>query len=274
MEGVDCAERAILPKKLLREQLQQFIENDFSMSTQVKTLKDFKQHTGENECVNATIGILEFTNKLKEVPKVYKTLLKEIRKDSPISSWLPSFSQKDTRLLLSFLKQECDTFGDFQKARQLSNAFPYITRLISELFSFHSTTFLPKHLSAFFISLLNLRESFDIKAEQRAVKRTKPKSGYESCRVEIYPNLPEHTIENEYLADIEKDKSEDASCSKAYNSKVDITGGITHLSCEHNVVKGFTALYKGESALQVFFTFESIGLMSFFSNFNVFLFKL
>ena len=73
MEGVDCAERAILPKKLLREQLQQFIENDFSMSTQVKTLKDFKQHTGENECVNATIGILEFTNKLKEVPKVYKT---------------------------------------------------------------------------------------------------------------------------------------------------------------------------------------------------------
>ena len=160
MEGVDCAERAILPKKLLREQLQQFIENNnFSKSTQVKTLKVFKQHTGENECVNATIGILEFTNKLKEVPKVYKTLLKEIRKDSPISSWLPSFSQKDTRLLLSFLKQECDTFGDFQKVRQLSNAFPYVTRLISEFLSFHSTTFLPKHLSAFFISLLNLRES-------------------------------------------------------------------------------------------------------------------
>ena len=182
MEGVDCAERAILPKKLLREQLQQFIENDFSMSTQVKTLKVFKQHTGENECVNATIGILEFTNKLKEVPKVYKTLLKEIRKDSPISSWLPSFSQKDTRLLLSFLKQECDTFGDFQKVRQLSNAFPYITRLISEFLSFHSTTFLPKHLSAFFISLLNLRESFDIKAEQRAVKRTKPKMNLAELR--------------------------------------------------------------------------------------------
>ena len=144
MEGVDCAERAILPKKLLREQLQQFIENDFSMSTQVKTLKDFKQHTGENECVNATIGILEFTNKLKEVPKVYKTLLKEIRKDSPISSWLPSFSQKDTRLLLSFLKQECDTFGDFQKVRQLSNAFPYLTRLISEFLSFHSAHIPPK----------------------------------------------------------------------------------------------------------------------------------
>ena len=144
MEGVDCAERAILPKKLLREQLQQFIENDFSKSTQEKTLKVFKQHTGENECVDATIGILEFTNKLKEVPKVYKTLLKEICKDSRISSWLPSFSQKDTRLLLSFLKQECDTFGDFQKVRQLSNAFPYITRLISEFLSFHSSHIPPK----------------------------------------------------------------------------------------------------------------------------------
>ena len=130
--------------------------------------------------------------------------------------------------------------------------------------AFHSTHFLPKHLTAFFISLLNLRESFDSKAEQRAVKRTKPKSGFESCRVEIYPNLPEHTIENEYVADIEKDKTEDASCSKAFNSKVDTTGGKTRLSCELNIVKGFTALYEGDSALQVLFTFESISLMSFF----------
>ena len=95
-----------------------------------------------------------------------------------------------------------------------------------------------------------------------------------SCRVEIYPNLPEHTIENEYVADIEKDKTEDDSCSKAFNSKVDTTGGKTRLSCELNIVKGFTALYEGDSALQVLFTFEYISLMSFFSSFNVFLFKL
>ena len=65
--------------------------------------------------------------------------------------------------------------------------------------AFHSVQVLPKHLTAFFISLLNLRECFDSKAEQRAVKTTKPKSGFESCRVEIYPKLPEHTIENEYI---------------------------------------------------------------------------
>ena len=80
---------------------------------------------------------------------------------------------------------------------------------------------------------------------------------------------------NTYVADIEKDKTEDASCSKAFNSKVDTTGGKTRLSCELNIVKGFTALYEGDSALlQVLFTFESISFMIFFSNFNVFLFKL
>ena len=156
--------------------------------------------------------------------------------------------------MLSFLNQDCDIFsGDFEKIKQLTQAFPYLTRLISELLSFHSTKFLPNHLTAFMISLLNLREEFDIKAEERAVNRTKPKAGFESSPVEIYPNLPEHTIENEYIADVERDKTEDASCSKAYNSKVDIRGGLTHISFEH---KGFTALYKGESALQVLFIFH------------------
>ena len=42
-------------------------------------------------------------------------------------------------------------------------------------------------------------------------------------------DLPEDTIENEYLADLDKDNTEDASCSKAYNTMVDIIGGIMHL---------------------------------------------
>ena len=256
MEGTNCSERALLPEKSMREKLSQLIEDDFSKVTLVNTLKYFKQKSGKNECVDATIKILEHIKKENEVPKLYKTLLREIRKDSPISSWLPSYSQRDTKLLLSFLKQDCDIFsGDFKKTKQLTNAFPFLTRLISGLLSFHSTKFLPDHLTAFVLSLLNLRERFDIKAEERAVKRTKPKAGFESSPVEIYPNMPEHTIENEYIADMERDKTEDTSCSKVYNSKVDITGGLTHISCEHNIVKGFTALYKGESALKVFFIF-------------------
>ena len=120
------------------------------------------------------------------------------------------------------------------------------------------------------LSLLNLRERFDIKAKERAVKKTKPKAGFESSPVEIYPNMPEHTNENEYIADMERDKTEDTSCSKVYNSKVDITGGLTHISCEHNIVKGFTALYKGESALKVFFHFSFLNPSAFFSIFVCF----
>ena len=55
----------------------------------------------------------------------------------------------------------------------------------------------------------------------------KHKAGFESSPVEIYPNMPEHTIENEYIADMERDKTEDTSCSKAYNSMVDISSTFT-----------------------------------------------
>lgn len=117
MEGTNCSERALLPEKSMREKLSQLIEDDFSKVTLVNTLKYFKQKSGKNECVDATIKILEHIKKENEVPKLYKTLLREIRKDSPISSWLPSYS---------------------------------------------------------------------------------------SSPVEIYPNMPEHTIENEYIADMER----------------------------------------------------------------------
>ena len=83
----------------IADKLQQIIEDNISKLTLVSTLK---QHSGENECVDATIGILEYTKKMKELPKEYTTLLKEIRKDSPISSWLQSFSQKDTRHKFNF----------------------------------------------------------------------------------------------------------------------------------------------------------------------------
>ena len=153
MEGTNCSKRALLPEKSMREKLSQLIEDDFSKVTLVNTLKYFKQKSGKNECVDATIKILEHIKNTK-----HKTLLREIRKDSPISSWLPSYSQRDTKLLLSFLKQDCDIFsGDLKKTKQLTNAFPFLTRLISGLLSFHSTKFLPDHLTAFVLSLLNLR---------------------------------------------------------------------------------------------------------------------
>lgn len=90
MEGTNCSERALLPEKSLREKLNQLIEDDFSKVTLVNMIKYFKQKSGKNECVDATIKILEHVKKENDVPKQYKTLLREIRKDSPISSWLPT----------------------------------------------------------------------------------------------------------------------------------------------------------------------------------------
>ena len=64
------------------------------------------------------------------------------------------------------------------------------------------------------VSLLKLRYDFDEKAEQWAVKRTKTKANYLSAPLKVFPNNPEHTVENTYADDLEEDKSEDASCSK------------------------------------------------------------
>ena len=64
------------------------------------------------------------------------------------------------------------------------------------------------------VSQLKLRYDFDEKAEQWAVKRTKTKANYLSAPLKVFPNNPEHTVENTYADDLEEDKSEDASCSK------------------------------------------------------------
>ena len=88
------------------------IEDEFSKVALRNAIKYFKPHS-ENDCVGATVKVMEYSLTKKEVPKPYQTLLKEIRKDSPVSSWLPSYSQRDTTLLVTFLNQECDVFSDF-----------------------------------------------------------------------------------------------------------------------------------------------------------------
>ena len=99
MEGTECFERPILPEKALREKLETVIEDEFSKVTLRNAIKYFKTHSG-NDCVGATVKVMEYSLTKKEVPKPYQTLLKEIQKDSPVSSWLPSISQQDTRLAL------------------------------------------------------------------------------------------------------------------------------------------------------------------------------
>ena len=113
------------------------------------------------------------------VPNVYNQLISELRKDSPISSWLPSFIRKDTILLLSFLEEEDDIFSSFEKTFQVTETFPYLTKVLSETVKYNFCTFLPKNISKLVINMIELREDFNRLAEERAVKRAKPKKNYE-----------------------------------------------------------------------------------------------
>ena len=42
VEGIECFERSVLPKKVLREKMAKLIENDFSKSNISSTIKLFK----------------------------------------------------------------------------------------------------------------------------------------------------------------------------------------------------------------------------------------
>ena len=97
VEGTECCERAILPEKALREKLNNVIEDEFSKVALRNTIKYFKPHS-ENDCVGATIKVLWYSLTKKEVPKPYQTLLKEIQKDSPVSSWLPREDTPESEL--------------------------------------------------------------------------------------------------------------------------------------------------------------------------------
>ena len=101
VEGIKCFERSLLPKKVLREKMAKLIENDFSKSNISSTIKLFKTFS-DNECVTAVIAILEHVKPNQEVPNIYKILLKEIRKDSSVSAWLPSYDQSDTKVFYLF----------------------------------------------------------------------------------------------------------------------------------------------------------------------------
>ena len=57
--------------------------------------------------------------------------------------------------------------------------------------------------------MIDLRKGFDQKAEDTAVKRTKPSTNYKPSPVEKYPNDDEHTMENTYKADSHRDEIEE-----------------------------------------------------------------
>ena len=82
VEGIECSERSIIPKKVLRGKLEVVIESDFlkvSMGSAMKALK------GESKCCDAVCDVLEYLKTETKIPELYISLIKELRKDSPIT---------------------------------------------------------------------------------------------------------------------------------------------------------------------------------------------
>ena len=131
VEGIECSERSILPHKNHRDKIAALIENNFSKPTVLSTIK-LLQREDKNSCCKAVCDILKYLQKLSDVPQSYKNLLMEIRKDSPISIWLPSYSQSDSELLLNFLYEKTEIFNNFVETRKITYAFPYLTRLVKK----------------------------------------------------------------------------------------------------------------------------------------------
>ena len=81
---------------------------------------------GESQCCDAVCEIFDYLKTQTEIPDVYKSLIKELRKDSPITSWLPSYVQSDTVLFLEFLHKRFEMFNSFDKPAKLFHAFPLL----------------------------------------------------------------------------------------------------------------------------------------------------
>ena len=141
MEGTESCERAILPEKALREKLNTVIEDEFSKVALRNTIKYFKPHS-ENDCVGAR-GNYKSTGILPHKERSTKAISNSPQRDPKRLS--------SQQLAAKLLTAGYQTFGDIFKSRvrrfrnvsKLTEAFPYLTRLMSELLTFHSTKFLP-----------------------------------------------------------------------------------------------------------------------------------
>ena len=144
------------------------------------------------------------------------------------------------------MNRTVDIFGDYSATKKVTEAFPVIIRIIKEILDFEKCMFLPKDVSDVFHAIIALKNNYNKLARESVVPRKHPTS--QSPAAQVYPFYPAHSMKHTYAADSQPDKTDDTDeCNKIYNESSTITGGITHLTCNHSIVKGFTAMKRGES---------------------------
>ena len=177
--------------------------------------------------------------------------LDEISRETPISALLSSYSEKDYKGLEKYLNDEIDIFKSSELIANFYDCFPVLAKSFKSILDLenkeNNDNKLPKDVVTIVKLMVQLRYDFNDLARKLAPPRITPSSGWESPSAEVYPGYPTHTMENQYFADQSKDKDEDKNCEKNYYESPHITGGISHVTCKHGIVKGFTCMASGES---------------------------
>ena len=246
VKGIEANERTIIDKINSRKILQNLCKS------QMKS-KDVKEAINKLQKCKVIPVITNLINLLKRLltnseglPQEYFLLFSELSKCTPISVLFPSHDDLEYKLLEMFLAQEFDMFSEYKTTKVITNAFPVIIKIFQNILAYERSKYLPEDVACILKCMLDLKSSYNDLARERTVPRKKPEGKPTECQV--YPYYPVHTVKNTYLADSKSDKSEEKeTCNKIYNEAATMTGGITHLTCQHGVVKGFTAMKRGES---------------------------
>ena len=247
--GIDARERTFVNEIKQRTILQCLIKSSMKSKDIKSSLAKLKK-VKVSPNISLVFNLLEYLEQHDNgIPEGYQLLLSELGKCTPISVLLPSHDTLDYKILSVFLEGKCNIFSDFEAAEKLTNAFPIITKIMKLILKHEKTTFLPLAVVDIITAAVDLKKQYNTKARDRAVPRREPSK--QSVEAQVYPFYPAHTLNNVYTADSKKDKSEEEACNKDYNESSKFTGGITHLTCNHNIVKGFTAMKRGESVKQI-----------------------
>ena len=172
--------------------------------------------------------------------------MEELGKCTPICQLLPSTDKVHLKVLENYLSGDNSAcFESYNNAKAMTEAFPFPVRIMQMIEKEENG--IPDDVRSIFKAMITLKREYSVIARERAMVRKKPGSGFSPPECEIYPLFPIHTMEYAYEADDKPDEGDSEHCNKDYNESATISGGITHITCQHSICKGFTAIGKGTS---------------------------
>ena len=136
-------------------------------------------------------------------------------------------------------------FADYETVKKLTHAFPFMIKIIQQILNFETERFLPRDVNYVLTALIDLRKDYDKKARSKSAPHVKPRKSFRQAKAAVYPHFPVHSLDYRYAADSNNDETNDIFSNKEFSESPSITVGITHITFQHSMPKGFTALQKG-----------------------------